>query len=112
MPLPIPSSSEGPSKSETTATTTSSASHTGTSPATASAQHTKTEAEKAADKLYEERMEDDYAKREGGARDSYDDVRGLGNLAMQCSWRSGAYEMGGERRCWRGKSDLGRGYGR
>ena len=31
------------------------------------AQETKSEVEKAADKLYEERIEDEYAKREGGA---------------------------------------------
>jgi len=31
------------------------------------AQHTKSQVEKAADKLYEERIEDEYAKREGGA---------------------------------------------
>lgn len=29
--------------------------------------HTKTEAEEAADRLYEERIEEEYAKREGGA---------------------------------------------
>ncbi|TVY50531.1 hypothetical protein LCER1_G006712 [Lachnellula cervina] len=29
--------------------------------------HTKTEAEEEADRLYEERIEDEYAKREGGA---------------------------------------------
>ena len=31
------------------------------------AQETKSEVEQAADKLYEERMEEEYAKREGGA---------------------------------------------
>ena len=74
MPLPMPSSTESPSKSETAVDSTSavnqaasSASHTDSSPATSSAQHAKSEAEKAADKLYEERMEDEYAKREGGA---------------------------------------------
>lgn len=74
MPLPMPSSSESPSNSETAVNSksavnqaASSASHTETSPANPSTQQAKSEAEKAADKLYEERMEDEYAKREGGA---------------------------------------------
>ncbi|MCJ1314118.1 hypothetical protein MMC25_007798 [Agyrium rufum] len=39
----------------------------GASNGNSAAGHTKSEVEKAADKLYEERMEDEYAKREGGA---------------------------------------------
>jgi hypothetical protein len=35
--------------------------------ATNTTSHTKTEAEEAADRLYEERIEEEYAKREGGA---------------------------------------------
>ncbi|MCJ1435033.1 hypothetical protein MMC27_004403 [Xylographa pallens] len=39
----------------------------GASSGSSAAQHTKSEVEQAADKLYEERMEEEYAKREGGA---------------------------------------------
>lgn len=39
----------------------------GASAGSSAAQNTKSEVEKAADKLYEERIEDEYAKREGGA---------------------------------------------
>lgn len=40
---------------------------TGSNSGSSAAQSTKSEVEKAADKLYEERIEDEYAKREGGA---------------------------------------------
>lgn len=39
----------------------------GASKGSSAAQATKSEVEKAADRVYEERMEDEYAKREGGA---------------------------------------------
>ncbi|MCJ1286931.1 hypothetical protein MMC26_006277 [Xylographa opegraphella] len=39
----------------------------GAASGSSAAQHAKSEVERAADKLYEERMEEEYAKREGGA---------------------------------------------
>ena len=39
----------------------------GASSGSSAAEKTRSEVEKAADKLYEERIEDEYAKREGGA---------------------------------------------
>lgn len=68
MPIPIPST-EKPSNSETsvsennTQNTTTTSSSTGAQPQ----QQPKSEAELAAEKLYEERIEEEYAKREGGA---------------------------------------------
>ena len=47
--------------------TTANAMDAGASKGSSAAEHTKSEVEKAADKLYEERMEEEYAKREGGA---------------------------------------------
>ncbi|MCJ1475685.1 hypothetical protein MMC13_004348 [Lambiella insularis] len=44
-----------------------SVSDAGAANGSSAAQGTKSEVEKAAEKLYEERMEDEYAKREGGA---------------------------------------------
>ena len=86
MPLPTPlTSHEKPSNASTlsapvseTSPSANSAVSQATSSATSAtngaaangssaAQHTKSEAEMAADKLYEERMEEEYAKREGGA---------------------------------------------
>ncbi|KAF1990731.1 hypothetical protein K402DRAFT_417490 [Aulographum hederae CBS 113979] len=70
MGLPLPTN-EKPSTSETQA-----AKHTTTTTANGASKQTgqngqgqqqKTEAELEADRLYEERMEDEYAKREGGA---------------------------------------------
>lgn len=81
MPLPVHATTDKPSSSSTPETATSTG-QTGVQGAIASAtdatgaaaksgstaaEHTKSEAEQAADKLYEERMEDEYAKREGGA---------------------------------------------
>ena len=84
MPLPMTEtiSSEKPSNSGILPATTnetstepksgvseasSSVTDAGASSGSSAAQHTKSEVEEAADKLYEERMEDEYAKREGGA---------------------------------------------
>jgi len=66
MGLPVHTSTEKPSTSETKVDPKDSQS---TTPSTSSGatQGTKTEAELAAEKLYEERMEEEYAKREGGA---------------------------------------------
>ena len=70
MPIPTFASGETPSNSNIepnlvtdSSITTSNASQ----PATNSAPKQKTEAEEAADRLYEERIEEEYAKREGGA---------------------------------------------
>lgn len=62
MPLPV-ITSEKPSTSETKETVKNTQSTS--TPSTSS--NTKSEAELAAEKLYEERMEEEYAKREGGA---------------------------------------------
>jgi len=81
MPLPTSiSNSENPSNSSTSEpgsdTSLRQASSTiandagndaGAQSGSSAAQHTKSEVEKAADKLYEDRIEDEYAKREGGA---------------------------------------------
>jgi len=86
MPVPVPNTSpEKPTNASTLPapiSETSPSSNSAVSQATASAtsatngaaengssaaRHTKSEVEMAADKLYEERMEDEYAKREGGA---------------------------------------------
>ncbi|KAI9722325.1 MAG: hypothetical protein M1812_001797 [Candelaria pacifica] len=82
MPIPIQTTTEKPSNSESlpatsTESTSNSAVHqAATSAGVASDQisggspaqgKTRSEVEKAADKLYEERIEDEYAKREGGA---------------------------------------------
>ena len=47
--------------------TVASAMDAGASRGSSATEQTKSEVEKAADKLYEERMEEEYAKREGGA---------------------------------------------
>ena len=83
MPLPTSTSaSEKPSNSSTSDTNQDLRSNlsqassiaadqagnsAGANAGSSAAQHTKSEVEKAADKLYEERIEDEYAKREGGA---------------------------------------------
>lgn len=72
MGLPIHSGAEKPSNSETNdvaaQTLDSAARQAQTANTTSSApQQPKGEAELAAEKLYEERMEEEYAKREGGA---------------------------------------------
>ena len=73
MPQPIPEP-EKPSdflnlnaESTEARQTASNAMDAGASQGSSAAEHTKSEVEKAADKLYEERMEEEYAKREGGA---------------------------------------------
>ncbi|EOD47912.1 hypothetical protein NA57DRAFT_72275 [Neofusicoccum parvum] len=71
MPLPI-YTSEKPSTSETgVSENNTSAAQTATSTSSSAGaqaqQQPKSEAELAAEKLYEERMEEEYAKREGGA---------------------------------------------
>lgn len=85
MPLPVLTSQEKPTNastlpnpiSETSASSNSAVSQAAASATSATngaaengssaAQHTKSEVEMAANKLYEERMEEEYAKREGGA---------------------------------------------
>jgi len=70
MPVPMPSTSDK-SQSQTSTSATAQTAHEVARPATqsvASAVHSrKTEAELEAERLYEERMEEEYAKREGGA---------------------------------------------
>jgi len=62
-------SSEKPSNSniEPSPATDYSTSTSGAAQTTNTTSHTKTEAEEAADRLYEERIEEEYDKREGGA---------------------------------------------
>ena len=73
MPLPVYTSHEKPSTSETRETTKSQQDALATGASNASQTTggalggTKSEAEIAAEKLYEERIEEEYAKREGGA---------------------------------------------
>lgn len=71
MPLPLFSSTEKPSNSniEPNPTTDSSIPSSGAAQTSSNAPaiQQKTEAEEAADRLYEERIEEEYAKREGGA---------------------------------------------
>ncbi|KAK8212376.1 hypothetical protein IWZ01DRAFT_264352 [Phyllosticta capitalensis] len=73
MPLPM-YTSEKPSTSETNTTTENSGAQqsqaqasTNQTTSTSYQDKPKSEAELAAEKLYEERMEEEYAKREGGA---------------------------------------------
>jgi hypothetical protein len=65
MGLPEHTSTEKPSTSETHVEPKDSQTTTFTS--SGPTQGTKSEAELAAEKVYEERMEEEYAKREGGA---------------------------------------------
>lgn len=73
MPVPVPSSDKSAvSQTSTTNTSaTASTTHEVSNPSTQSVasvnQQQKTEAELEADRLYEERIEEEYAKREGGA---------------------------------------------
>jgi hypothetical protein len=66
MPIPVHDTTEKPSASETSQNSqpvaTVSSQNSGITQQT-----TKSEAELAAEKLYEERIEEEYAKREGGA---------------------------------------------
>jgi hypothetical protein len=68
MPIPI-HSTEKPSTSETREAPKDSqpSAQVSNSQSDMAQQRSKTEAELAADKLYEERIEEEYAKREGGA---------------------------------------------
>ncbi|KAH7356089.1 hypothetical protein BKA66DRAFT_574832 [Pyrenochaeta sp. MPI-SDFR-AT-0127] len=70
MPVPLPSTTSQ-STSATNSSATAQTAHNVENPSTqsvASATHTqKTEQEKEAERLYEERIEEEYAKREGGA---------------------------------------------
>lgn len=63
MGIPVATSTEKPSTSETREVPKAASS----SESSGASQTTKSEAELAAEKLYEERMEEEYAKREGGA---------------------------------------------
>ncbi|KAI9698931.1 MAG: hypothetical protein M1836_003120 [Candelina mexicana] len=82
MPIPIQTNTEKPSNSESLPapgieSTSNSAVHQAaasagvgsdrTSEASSAEGKTRSQVERAADKLYEERIEDEYAKREGGA---------------------------------------------
>jgi hypothetical protein len=66
MGLPVQTSVEKPSTSETRVEPKDSQPII-SSTSSGATQGTKSEAELAAEKLYEERMEEEYAKREGGA---------------------------------------------
>lgn len=67
MPLPV-ITTEKPSTSETSETAAGAITNTSEQPPKPiSTSQSKSEAEIAADKLYEERIEEEYAKREGGA---------------------------------------------
>jgi len=68
--MPLPMAGEKPSNSsvEPNASTDSSIPNSAVAQGnTNTSSQTKTEAEEAADRLYEERIEEEYAKREGGA---------------------------------------------
>lgn len=70
MPIPTFTSSEAPSNSSiepNPVTDPSIPTSAASQPVTNIAPQQKTEAEEAADRLYEERIEEEYAKREGGA---------------------------------------------
>ena len=68
MPLPIYTSNEKPETNPSvTAQPSSQVSNQDSQMASTNSQRTKSEAELAAEKLYEERIEEEYAKREGGA---------------------------------------------
>ena len=73
MPVPIPSTDKSTEaqQSNTTSATTAETAHQVANPSTQSvtsvSQQQKSEAELEADRLYEERIEEEYAKREGGA---------------------------------------------
>jgi len=69
MPIPVVTSTEKPSTSETREVPKDSqpAASISNQSSGMTQQTTKSEAELAADRLYEERIEEEYAKREGGA---------------------------------------------
>lgn len=69
MPIPVHTNVEKPSTSETNPSSghSQATAQTSNQQSGAAFQTTKSEAELAAEKLYEERMEEEYAKREGGA---------------------------------------------
>jgi len=71
MPVPVATYSETPSNSNISPNPVTDSEIPNSSAAqnstTSQTTHTKTEAEEAADRLYEERIEEEYAKREGGA---------------------------------------------
>lgn len=70
MPVPVPSTTTQSQSATSSSATAQTAHHVENSSTqdVASAAHTqKTEAELEAERLYEERMEEEYAKREGGA---------------------------------------------
>jgi hypothetical protein len=67
MGLPMPVTTEKPSVSETKETATGTTTTNQGQPQSQSQEHQKSEAELAAEREYLERMEDEYAKREGGA---------------------------------------------
>ena len=72
MPLPMTTPEKSSAQtsvdpSSAVSQAAASVSDAGASSGSSAAEHTKSEVEQAADKLYEERMEDEYAKREGGA---------------------------------------------
>ena len=68
--MPIPMAGEKPSNStveHNTVTDSSIPSSSAAQAGSSTAPQAKTETEEAADRLYEERIEEEYAKREGGA---------------------------------------------
>ncbi|KAF2473549.1 uncharacterized protein BDR25DRAFT_123816 [Lindgomyces ingoldianus] len=71
MPVPLPSASTESSATQTTTSATAQTAHEVSNQSTqgvASTNHQqKTDAELEAERLYEERIEEEYAKREGGA---------------------------------------------
>ncbi len=78
MPIPMQTTTEKPSTSSTEPSSSSNSAiqqasssvpdaDAGGGSGSSAARQTRSEVEKAADKLYEERMEEEYAKREGGA---------------------------------------------
>jgi hypothetical protein len=67
MPVPMHSTSEKSTSTPVTAQTSSTTSNTSTTSASNTTHTEKTEQEKEMERLYEERMEEEYAKREGGA---------------------------------------------
>ena len=68
MGLPVHTNEEKPSTSDTKPDSSVQATSVGSTAAPGQrVQQTKSQAEQAAEKLYMERMEDEYAKREGGS---------------------------------------------
>ena len=67
LPAPVLETSPSNSAVSQAASSATSATNGAAANGSSAAQQTKSEVEMAADKLYEERMEEEYAKREGGA---------------------------------------------